>query len=243
MTITIANKGEFINAFLSPISNISTLALIQITADKFSSLNKSADNNVVLYAEWQHQSGTDKPVELNMPDLKRFIRILESVNDDNVSFILNPNNIEYVSEHTRMKYHLLEPGIIVTPAINLEKINSFEWQTSFQISYETYNTLHKSSLFITDSNKVYLSTKNSKVFAELNDKTRANIDVYSTIIADNFTGEDINSFALSFDIFRMIYVPKNSSISVRVNSDRGVAIFEILDSKYKLQYITTALLK
>ena len=51
MIISINEKENLINKFLNPISNISDLSVLTIDSNKITSLNKTADNNVVLFAE------------------------------------------------------------------------------------------------------------------------------------------------------------------------------------------------
>jgi len=244
MIISINEKENLINKFLNPISNISDLSVLTIDSNKITSLNKTADNNVVLFAEIPYSGDSNTKIDLNIPNVKKLIKILETIDGSNVEFTINNNNLEYKSSHTKFKYHLLENGIITIPSINLNKVNSFEWDTEFIITYDKFTQLHKSSTFITDSNKIYFYAENGQIHAELNDHTRSNIDCYSTIIAEGYKGEPIDTpIPLSFDVFRMLYVVKNAEIAVKINSTKGVAIFDILGDGYKLQYITTALVK
>jgi len=244
MIISINEKENLINKFLNPISNISDLSVLTIDSNKITSLNKTADNNVVLFAEIPYSGDSNTKIDLNIPNVKKLIKILETIDGSNVEFTINNNNLEYKSSHTKFKYHLLENGIITIPSINLNKVNSFEWDTEFIITYDKFTQLHKSSTFITDSNKIYFYAENGQIHAELNDHTRSNIDCYSTIIAEGYKGEPIDTpIPLSFDVFRMLYVVKNAEIAVKINSTKGVAIFDISGDGYKLQYITTALVK
>lgn len=244
MIISINEKENLINKFLNPISNISDLSVLTIDSNKITSLNKTADNNVVLFAQIPYTGDSNTKIDLNVPNIKKLIKILETIDGSNIEFTVNNNNLEYKSSHTKFKYHLLENGIITIPSINLNKVNSFEWDTEFVITYDKFTLLHKSATFITDSNKIYFYTENGQIHAELNDHTRSNIDCYSTIIAEGYKGKPIDiPIPLSFDVFRMLYVIKNTEIAVKVNSNKGVAIFDISGDGYKLQYITTALVK
>jgi len=244
MIISINEKENLINKFLNPISNISDLSVLTIDSNKITSLNKTADNNVVLFAEIPYSGDSNTKIDLNIPNVKKLIKILETIDGSNVEFTINNNNLEYKSSHTKFKYHLLENGIITIPSINLNKVNSFEWDTEFIITYDKFTQLHKSSTFITDSNKIYFYAENGQIHDELNDHTRSNIDCYSTIIAEGYKGKPIDTpIPLSFDVFRMLYVVKNAEIAVKINSTKGVAIFDISGDGYKLQYITTALVK
>lgn len=244
MIITINEKDNLITKFLNPISNIGLLSVLTIDSGTITSLNKTPDNTIVLFAQMPYSGEVSTKINLNVPDVKKLTKILETVDGNSIEFTINNNNLEYKSAHTKFKYHLLEDGIITIPSINLDKVNKFEWDTEFVITFDKFNTLHKSATFITDSNKIYFYTENGQIHAELNDHTRSNIDCYSTVIAEEYKGNAIDTpIPLSFDVFRMLYVLKNTNINVKVNTSKGVAIFDILGDGYKLQYITTALVK
>lgn len=241
MELIISNKDRFCNKFLSPITRVGEMAILSIKSNTISSLNKTADNNIILYAESKLENTED--VNLNIPDIKKLIKILECVEGDVVQLKLHNNNIEYKSAKTRFKYHLLEDGIINIPNISIDKINKFTYNTSFEVTSQTFNSLLKSSIFITDSNKVYLYAENGNIYADITDRSRHNVDNYTTILSEKYEGDDINkAIPFSFDVFRLISNLSSNSIKVSVNSEKGIILFEITDSEYKLSYISTAML-
>ena len=64
-----------------------------------------------------------------------------------------------------------------------------------------------------------------------------------TILSEKYEGDDISkAIPFSFDVFRLISNLSSNSIKVSVNSEKGIILFEITDSEYKLSYISTAML-
>jgi len=242
MELIISNKDRFCNKFLSPITRIGEMAILSIKSNTISSLNKTADNNIILYAETALENASD--VNLNIPDVKKLIKILECIDGDEIKLKLHNNNIEYKSEKTRFKYHLLEDGIINIPNISIDKINKFTYNTSFEVTTQTFNSLLKSSIFITDSNKVYLYSENGNIYADLTDRSRHNVDNYTTILSNTYQGDELKkAIPFSFDVFRLITNLSSNIIKISVNSEKGIILFEITDSEYKLSYISTAMLQ
>jgi hypothetical protein len=89
MIISINEKENLINKFLNPISNISDLSVLTIDSNKITSLNKTADNNVVLFAEIPYSGDSNTKIDLNIPNVKKLIKILETIDGSNVEFTIN----------------------------------------------------------------------------------------------------------------------------------------------------------
>lgn len=241
--IKINNKTHFVQKFLNPISRISEMCILTVSDSGITSLNKTPDNSIIMYCKNVDisLSGVFER-KLNVPDVRKLIKILECIPSESVSLTLNTNNIEYKSDDIKFKFHLIEDGIITPPNINVDKINSFEYDTNFIVDTTVFNNLLKSSSFISDSNKIYLSTKNGTVMAELTDKSKSNIDTYSCCISNAYTGNPIkNEMPFSFDLLRQCSISKNIDSSVSINNHKSIISVDISDDMYKLKYISTAL--
>lgn len=244
MQLTLKDKSNFCNKFLKPISNVSDLVIVSVENDKISSLNKTADNNIILYATCTDIiSDVDKKTALNIADIKKFIRAFDCIEDTQVVLKLNPNNVEYKSAKTKFKFHLLEDGIIAPVVMSVQKIENFKYDVTFKITPATFSSLLKSSTFITDNScKVYIHTEDGKVHAELTDKTRYNVDSYSTLLSDSYEGNTISDpMPFPFESIRSISTFKGD-IKVQINTSLGVMCIDIIDeSGYNLKYISTAM--
>jgi hypothetical protein len=221
------------------------MSIVTIDKNGATSLNKTIDNSIILYAKTVDvEYSNDGPIKLNIPDIKKLIRALDCLQTPSptIDLILNRNSIEYKSSSTKFKFHLIEDGIIVPPNINIQKIESFEYDTTFDLSVHSFNSILKSSTFLTDSNKIYISTENGAVYAELTDKSKSNTDSYKSAISTGYEGSEIQKeIPFSFDLFRSCSLLKTESIKVSINTARSIIAFDISDGNYKLKYISTGL--
>ena len=242
MKLKILNKNSFIQKFLTPISKINELCSLTLEHDSIFNLNRTSDTNFSLYAKTEDVKYEGEKRSISFSDIKRFIKVLDCIPlDANIELNVNENNIEYACHSTRFKFHLINDSIVRGPSFNIEKINSLEFDGEFNFDYNSYISLIKSSTFIVDSSKIYLHSEGENVIAELTDKTKSNIDTYSTVISNNFTGQQISKpIGFDFDLFKNISFPKNGEIKIRLNTKIGFVAFEIQDGNNKLKYIATA---
>lgn len=242
MILKILNKNSFVHKFLVPVSKINELCSLTLENNSIYNLNRTSDTNFSLYAKTEDIEYTGEKRNISFADIKRFIKVLDCIPlDTNIELNINENNIEYASHSTRFKFHLINDNIVRGPSFNIDKINSLQFDCEFTFSYNSYMSLIKSSTFIIDSSKIYLHNEGSNVIAELTDKTKSNIDTYSTKISESFTGEPIQKpIGFDFDLFKNVSFPKNGEIIIKLNPKIGFVAFEIQDNNYNLKYIATA---
>jgi hypothetical protein len=241
MILRILNRQNFVQKFLIPLSRVNDLCTLTLDPNICSNLNRTPDNNFSLYSFTDDIEFDGDKHNISFADIKKFIKVLECIPDEQINLHINSNNIEYKSNGTKFKFHLINDNIVKSPNFNLEKMNALEFDISFKLTSIMHNLLIKSSTFITDSNKIYLNTDNEGVMAELTDKTKVNIDSYSKIISESFIGNKMEKpLAFNFDLFRNISFLKTNEIEVKLNTTRGFIAFIVKDDKYNLKYISTA---
>jgi hypothetical protein len=239
-TLKIRNKKNFIQNFLTPISKVNELCSLTLDKESIYNLNRTAEGNFILFAYTDSVSYDGEKRSLSFADIKKFIKAFECIpQEENVELKINHNNIEFTSHVNRFKFHLIDDNIVRGPNYTIEKINSLEFDTQFKFSYNSYLELLKSSTFLS-TEKVYISTKENHVFAELTDKTKNNVDSFGLVISDSFVGDELDT-PLCFDLnlFRSISFSKNGEALIKINS-KGIIEFGIEQDNYKLKYITTA---
>lgn len=243
MILRILNKNNFTQKFLQPISRINDLCSLIIEGNAIYNLNRTADNNFSLYSlctEVETIDYTEKTT-LSFADIKKFIKVFDCIQENTIDLIIHSNYVEYKSNGTRFKFHLINDNIVRSPNYSIEKINSLKFDTEFLMNASMFNTLIKSSTFITSSNKIYLSTQDGAVIAELNDKSKDNIDTFSTKISDVYKGDSIeNPLGFDFDMFRNISALKSPEVLIRLNTNVGFIAFDVDEDNYKLKYTATA---
>jgi hypothetical protein len=240
MNFVLNDKNSFVNSFLTPISKVTNSAVIKVDTDNCSSLIATNDNTVILNATYNNTNSIT--TSLNIPDLSKLIRILSVIDSNNITLTCTNNNISYASDTVRFKYHLFEDGIIVSPKLNVNKLSSLTFDGKFTLPYSNLQNLIKGSSIATDSNKIYLSFKNSNVTAELTDKARPNVDSYGLTIADNYSGIQLaGSTPLNFEVFRIISSMKFKELDCSFSSKTGVYVFEANTELTQMKFVVSAL--
>ena len=233
--LKLLKKGEFLT-FLDTVSKISDSAIFNVKKDKLTSLVSSIDNTLILYSEYIIPSQFEDT--LNVPDVKKLSRVLDTLNSDEVNLTINSNNIQYSGSDVKFKYHLFEEGFLAPPNLNLEKINAFKFDIEFNLDKLTLQQIFKGSTFTSETNKIYFYTEGEKLMAELTARARHNTDNFTISLGEaNFT---LDPTSVNFDNIRLLSII-NNEFKVKVNTEYGVVVFEIEDSNIKLKYIISTL--
>ena len=233
--LKLPKKGEFLT-FLDTVSKISDSAILNVKEDKLTSLVSSIDNTLILYCEYAIPSEFEDT--LNIPDIKKLARVLDTLDRDKVNLTVNSNNIQYSGDSVKFKYHLFEDGFLANPNLNLEKINKFDFDVEFDLDKPTLQQIFKGSNFTSETNKIYFYTENGRLMAELTDRARHNTDNFSLCLgSSNF---NLNPTPVNFDNIRLLSII-NNQFKVKINTSYGVVVFEIEESDIKLKYIISTL--
>lgn len=241
MKLSIPNKKDFISNVLNPVSNLNDKTIIKIEKNKISSITASNDATLVLYSETEVNIDADRSI--NIPDIKKLVRVLECVDTEHLDLEVSSNNIKYAGDNFKFTYHLLEDGIIKIPSINVKKINELKFDTTFKVTENMLSSLFKGSSFTTETNKLYIYVENNKVYGELGDKTRHNSDNFQCVLANEFTGTVLTkTIPVNFETFRLINFNKCSDIEFAINVGFGVIKIVLNKDKTKLTYIVSALI-
>lgn len=236
--LKLQNRPEFVK-FLDAISKINESAIVNVQESPglLSCLVSSADNTLILFAELNsvdvNFSGTN-----NIPDIKKLIRVVDSLSTKDVALTVNSNNYEYKGNSVKFKYHLYEDGLLAKPTINIEKIKNFKYDISFSLTKDILQSIIKGSTFATETNKVYLFTEDGYLKAELTDRARHNTDALCLDLGK--VDFEIKPIPLNLDNIKLLLTIDNV-INVGINTDYGVCIFDIQTNNIKLKYIVTSL--
>ena len=242
MILSISNRSDFVSKFLLPVSKISNSAVFKLSETGISTLLSAADNTVILYGRYSSDMDIQDNTSVNLPDLSRLIRVLQCIEDDNVDLLIQDNNIKYSSPSMRFTYHLLEDGIIVPPSISVEKIKKIQYDTSFTIPFNSIINLIKGSAFTININKVYISTKDDSVYADINDKQSHNVDNITLKLCDKYKGLPIDTpLPISFETIRTLAGSRCDNIEILINSELNVMMFKINNGNIDITYIVSGL--
>ena len=242
MIVKIANKNDFVEKFLSPISKINENAVIKVTDSKMTSLITTNDETLILYVVYKHDENETITCNLNIPDINRLIKVFSCVDNDDMDIVFDKNKLKYSSNNINFKYHLLEDGIITTPSISFDKIKKLNFSTSFNIKSHDLSSLIKASTFTVDTDKLYISTKENNVVCELTDKQKHNIDSFSRVLASEYKGTSITDpLPINFEIFRLMSSLRFEECDVNIDVEKKVLLFTIVSNNYTLNFVTVGL--
>jgi|TARA_R100001163_G_scaffold64852_2_gene60163 hypothetical protein len=234
--LKLKSKSRFLK-YLDTVSKIiDTGVIFEIHEDKLVSLASSLDSTLILHSEYK--SDFNVTDTLNIPDVKKLRHVLDTIEEESLEVEINNNNIQYNGNGVKFKYHLYEEGFITKPNINIDKINSFKFDTNFNLNKATIQRLFKGSTFANETNKIYFYTDGNSLMAELTDRARHNTDNFTLSLGEvKFNLEPI---AVNLDNIRLLSL-LNDDILVKINTEYGVVVFDIEESDIKLRYIISAL--
>jgi len=240
------NKNRFIDKFLSPISNVTDMAVVNITFDRIHTLVSNDDATIILYAKYKHTTtdiNENKIVTLNIPDVKRLIQVFKCIQDDDIELTINTNNIYYKSSSVKFKYHLLDDGIIQKVAANVDKIKKLTFDCKFNLTTVKLSEIIKGSMFTADTNKIYFYTKDGNVYCELSDRTIKNSDMVDYQISNEYKGSDIEMpVPVHLDIFRILSSLR-TDLLIKFNTKINIMSCDIVDNITTLKYVIPTLVK
>tara|TARA_R110002020_G_scaffold438063_1_gene648471 strand:+ start:7523 stop:8245 length:723 start_codon:yes stop_codon:yes gene_type:complete len=234
-TLQIKNRVEFLR-YLDSLSKINESAILTIKKDRIESLVASADNTLILYSEFTSKS--DLEDILNIPDIKKLSRVVDTIPGNDIEFKINSNNLEYKGNGIKFKYHLFDEGFLSKPNVNLDKINAFKFDVKFCIDKNMLNQIFKGSTFASETNKIYFYTEDGQLMAELTDRARHNTDNFT--IAIQKADFDLKPTPINFDNVRLL-TSINKTFDININTEYGVVVFDNLLDNIKLKYIISSL--
>jgi hypothetical protein len=236
--LTLQNRIDCIK-YLEAISKINESTILNANQDLglISSLVSSADNTLILYSELSNIE-VNYNGSINIPDIKKLVRVVDSIDTKDVSLLINSNNIEYKGKSLKFKYHLYEDGFLTKPSINIDKIKNFNYNVKFTLKKDTINSIIKGSTFASETNKLYLYTEDGRLKGELTDRARHNTDVFAIDLGE--VDFELSPLPLNFDNIKLLSFISDD-INFGINTEYGVTVIDILNNTIKLKYIITSL--
>ena len=243
MQVTV-NRLKFVEEFLTPIQLVSDAAIISIKKGFVDCLAYSMEPQTILYCKNTIATGfeDDTQINLNFPSIRKFSSALRRISDDYVTLKIGSNNISMGNADgtIHFKYHLLDDGIIQIPPIKIEKLHEMEFDFETDMSQEAIESLVQNSFFSENSRIVNLYTKDGKVYCEIGDSDGLS-DSVDMLFSETFTGNHIKpKMSFDFETFRKFFNLKRDNMHLKINTQRGLLLFELSKGDFKMEIITTA---
>ena len=243
--LKIKNKKDFISNFLGPVSNLNDMCVLKVTNNNISCTIASADATIVCKAdlECEIDIGSEECITLNIPDIKKLVRVLEIIPAAEITINIKSNNISYNKGGYKFRYHILDDNIIKLPNINVNKINKLDFKTSFNVTEANLSMLYKGSSFTTETSKLYIFEDDSNIAGELGDKSRHNTDNFVCVLSESYTGDPLTKpLALNFESFRLLSFSGSREVEFKINQDMGIITCNIKKGNVSLIYVVSALI-
>jgi hypothetical protein len=236
-------KTEFITSFLNPIGKACDQCILTLNGNTVSCISHNVESGLILYGTFT-VAGSYPQTNINVGDVKRLIKVLDSLDEPEITLKLDSNKLAYKSKSIKFNYHLMEDIVMHKTTIKPEKINAFQYTTEFTIPNKKIQDVLKGVSFAIDSNKLYLYTQDGAVHADLADNATPNTDSVGYMLADAFTGTPIvKPLALHLEAVRILAGIKFDQIKIRVNVDLSIVLFELVTENTLLKYILTTRVK
>jgi len=240
------NKELFINKFLSPISKLTENVILNIEPDNINVVCNSPDGSVILYAKLDIIVDIENPLKLNLLGIDKFVRMVSCIETtSDITLVIKDNNISYNNDKNfNFVYHLSDNGYIPKCSLNAAKINGLTFDTEFDLPIKKFNEIMKGASIVSDSNKLYLYTNDTGIYAELNDKETPNSNNITYLISDTFSGANITRpVPLNLEHIRLISGLKTDKLKVNYNNNFNIILFEILEDDISVKFVISALVK
>ena len=239
------DKKAFADNFLNIISKAVDVASIKATKDGLYVVCNKPDTSIILLGKYNHALDIEEETTLNIGDIKKLLRVIECIEEEEVTFKINSNHLLYKSNTMQFKYHFLDDAIVPKVSLKKEKIESLELDTFFDIEYKKLQEILKASSFTTDTNKIYLYGQPDGIYCELGDKEKSNTDNITLKVVDKIEGQPLTqSLPFNLDIFRVLSGVKFDKARVGINLKFKVMSFFVKptdDTEFK--FIISGLVK
>lgn len=240
MFLPIKNKDNFIQSFLNPVSRLNSSATLDISND----ISTIVHNNSNIFLKAQYQINWDDhpdPGTVCLPDTIKLIKILSCLEKNDIHLKIEENCITYNDNCNRFKYHLFDDSLTNNNIFDFNKIDNITFNTDFNLTKEKNNAILKALPFVTESSKVYIKTENTNIYAELSDKKLQNIDSYTTLIASEYNGEELDyELILDIELFRLISTLSFTEATVYINNEYKMLMIKLNLENSNLTFVSTS---
>lgn len=221
MKILIPSKRNFIRGFLSPISKIDNTPDIKVEENQLTCfVDRGSD--VFLLARYNCKIDESHLDNFVLPDANKLIKALQCSESDELGLNIEDNYIKYRNKSFKFKYFLFDRSIKKDNSHIFNHLKQLEdsYDTKFSLTKDDLKRVLKTLPLLTESSKLYLYTDSNYVYGDLCDKKLQNTDIFTSVISEQYDGEDIgkDTIILNLELFRMINSLNFEKAEIYINS-------------------------
>jgi DNA polymerase III sliding clamp (beta) subunit (PCNA family) len=213
-------KKDFADNFLNILGKAVDIVSIKAGKNGLHAVCNKPDSSIIVLGKYNYSIDAEQDVSLNIGDIKKLLRVLDCIEDEEITFKLNSNHLFYKSDKIQFKYHFLDDSIVPKVTLKREKIESLNYDTSFNISSKKLQEILKASSFTSETNKIYLYGQPDGIYCELGDKEKSNTDSVSMKLTEEVDGVPLTQvIPFNLDIFRLFAGVKFDIARVGINNN------------------------
>ena len=93
----------------------------------------------------------------------------------------------------------------------------------------------------TETSKVYIKTENENIYAELSDKKLQNVDSYTALLANEYTGDELDyELILDIELFRLISTLSFNEANININNEYKMLMINLELENTNLTFVSTS---
>lgn len=161
-----------------------------------------------------------------IPDFRRFIRLIDLIDEEKFTLKVNTNNLTFDSIKYKFKYHTYDKNIYKRKKIDIDKIKEIPCIFTTQLHYDNIKQLIKIASLSDDDTKAYIYSKNNNLYSDITNKEHDNTNSISTLLKENIN-EVCDIIALDVGLFRtlLIYGDTGTQYNFSITNNK-IAIIE-----------------
>jgi len=240
---TIENKNKFCRYFLEPLLKLNPKCVLKIEPDKVQAKSSYPDGSLFLEASSSIDTDIKDQKELAFIDLSRFIKTLDFVQKDVVSFKLDQNYLSYKDTTNHFTMQMYDTKVVPKPRLSFEKINALPFNLDIVLNTDVFFEIIKASGIYPDLNKLYFVFANNTLKIELSDKTKNQCDGFTRTIENIASVDGGLDFILPLEPLRIILANKMEKLQFRFHKASSLVNLVYENDGIKMSYVIPCLIK
>jgi hypothetical protein len=240
---TIENKGKFCRYFLEPLLKLNPKCVLKIQPDQIQAKSSYPDGSLFLEATGNIDTDIKDEKELAFIDLSRFIKTLDFVEKDVVSFKLDQNYISYKDSTNHFMMQLYDTKVVNKPRLSFEKINALGFDLDVDLNTNVFFEIIKASAIYPDLNKLYFNFANNNLTIELTDRQKNQSDGFTRTLENVMIPKGEFEFILPLDPLRVILANKIGNLKFRFHKASSLVNLVYETDGIKMSYVIPCLIK
>lgn len=240
---TIENKDKFCRFFLEPLAKLNPRCILKITKDQIRAKTSFPDSSVFLETTSSIDTDIEDETEVAFIDLGRFIKTLDFIQKDVVSFKLEKGFLSYKDSAHQFVLHTYDPKAVTQTRMNFDNVRNLNYALDINFKTDVFFEIFKASSIYPDLDKLYFNFGEDKLKIELSDRLRSINDAFTRVVENVGSGDKKADFILSLTSLRMILNNKMDQVRFRFEKNSNMVNLTYETDGINMNYLLSCILK